>query len=65
MAYEPQNYSHWTSNMLGKITLSYSYNLGKITFYYIFLFLISSLISSLSFYWVVCLKVLNDIIKNK
>ena len=46
MAYEPQNYSYWTSNILGKITLSYSgwpflpkhYSLGKRIFYYIFYF---------------------------
>ena len=43
MAYEPQNRSQWTSNMLGKITLSCStwaflpkhYSLGKTIFYYI------------------------------
>ena len=44
MAYEPQNRFYWTSNILDKITLSYSawakmpkhYSLGKIIFYYIF-----------------------------
>jgi hypothetical protein len=46
MAYKPQNRSHWTNNMLGKITLSYGawaflskhYSLGKAIFYYIIYF---------------------------